>query len=171
MPTHYPGSEPEIRALNAYINLVRASDSVVGRLSARIEAEGLTGPQFGILEAVYHLGPMCQKAIAEKLLRSGGNITIVIDNLEKRGWVRRARQTDDRRMIQIHLTPQGRKLIARIFPQHAKEIANEMSVLSVSEQENLRRLCRKLGRGKGATETQRHRDAGKSEGRSISNLK
>jgi len=103
--------------------------------------------QFGVLEALLHLGPMCQRTIGEKLLRSGGNITLVVDNLEKYGWVRRERQKDDRRMIVIHLTPAGRKLIARVVPQHARAVVKEMSSLDSSEQEALRRLCRKLGRG------------------------
>ena len=148
MPTRYRGSESEVRALNAYINLVRASDSVLARLSAKLEPQGLTMPQFGILEAIYHLGPVCQKTLAEKLLRSGGNITIVVDNLEKLGLVRRVRQDDDRRMMRIHLTPRGRKRIARVFPSHASQIAREFSVLSAAEQKLLRQLCRKLGRGR-----------------------
>jgi MarR family transcriptional regulator, 2-MHQ and catechol-resistance regulon repressor len=147
MPTHYRGTENEVRSLNAYINLVRASDSVFSRLSPTLEALGVTTPQFGILEAIYHLGPMCQKALAEKLLRSGGNVTVVVNNLEKRGWVRRVRHAEDRRMVQIHLTPRGHALIERIFPQHAAEIAKEMGTLEAEEQEILRRLCRKLGRG------------------------
>ena len=147
MATHHRGGQSEVRALNAYINLVRATDSVARRLSAKVEAEGLTTAQFGILEAIYHLGPMCQKTLAKKLLRSGGNITIVVDNLEKRGWARRIRQSEDKRMVAIHLTPEGHALIARIFPQHAKDIANELSVLRPEEQDELRRICRKLGKG------------------------
>jgi MarR family transcriptional regulator, 2-MHQ and catechol-resistance regulon repressor len=95
---------------------------------------------------IYHLGPMCQKTVAQKLLRSGGNITVVIDNLEKHGWVRRERQSDDRRMIEIHLTLRGRALIARVFPQHVKEVVREFGALEPAEQEELRRLCRKLGK-------------------------
>ncbi|HUO34177.1 MAG TPA: MarR family transcriptional regulator, partial [Candidatus Acidoferrum sp.] len=85
-------------------------------------------------------------ALAEKLLRSGGNVTLVVDNLEKRGWVRRVRLTEDRRMVKIHLTPEGKRLIARVFPQHLKALVAEMSRLSATEQENLRDICRKLGR-------------------------
>jgi len=102
--------------------------------------------QFGVLEALYHLGPMCQKALGEKLLRSGGNVTLVVDNLARQGWVRRERQTDDRRHIRIHLTPRGRMLIARVLPKHVEAIAKEMSVLDANEQEALRRICRKLGK-------------------------
>jgi MarR family transcriptional regulator, 2-MHQ and catechol-resistance regulon repressor len=147
MPTHYQASEKTVRALNAFINLMRASDSLVGRLGAKLESQGVTIAQFGILEAVYHLGPLCQKTLAEKLLRSGGNITVVVNNLEKRGWVIRKRDAEDKRMVQIHLTPEGRALIGSVFPRHAEEIANELSVLEPEEQEALRRICRRLGKG------------------------
>jgi MarR family 2-MHQ and catechol resistance regulon transcriptional repressor len=147
MPSHYKGRRDTLRALNAYINLARASDSLLGRMSAELERNGLTMGQFGVLETLLHLGPMCQRMLGQKLLRSGGNITLVVDNLEKHGWVRRERQRDDRRMIVIHLTPQGRKLIEGVFPEHAQAIKKEMSVLEPREQESLRRICRKLGRG------------------------
>ncbi len=147
MATHFKGDRETTRALNAFINLARASNAVAMRLSADLERHGITTSQFGVLEALLHLGPMCQRALGEKLLRSGGNITMVVDNLEKHGLVRRERQQEDRRMLMIHLSPKGRKLIARVFPQHAKEIVREMSNLAPNEQEDLRRLCRKLGRG------------------------
>ncbi|HUJ33511.1 MAG TPA: MarR family transcriptional regulator [Candidatus Acidoferrum sp.] len=147
MPTHYQGCETSVRALNAYINLVRASDSVMDKLAADIESHGLTLGQFAVLEAVYHLGPMCQKTVAKKLLRSGGNITLVVNNLEKQGLVRRERQANDRRMVQIHLTVEGRERISRVFPKHVEAIVKVMSALSDSEQEELRRICRKLGKG------------------------
>jgi MarR family 2-MHQ and catechol resistance regulon transcriptional repressor len=156
MPSHYKGSRNTIRALNAYINLARASDSLLGRISLELERQGLTTGQFGVLETLLHLGPMCQRTLGQKLLRSGGNITMVVDNLEKHGWVRRERQEDDRRMVVIHLTPQGRKLIEGIFPEHARSIQKEMSVLEPEEQERLRRLCRKLGRS-GQELYERHR--------------
>jgi MarR family 2-MHQ and catechol resistance regulon transcriptional repressor len=147
MPTHFQGCEGIVRALNAYINLVRASDSVVSKLALQLESEGVTAGQFAVLEALLHLGPMCQHALAEKLLRSGGNMTLVVDNLQKQGWVKRVRQEKDRRMVQIHLTPKGKRLITRIFPEHAKAIARVMSELTPEEQEELRRIARKLGRG------------------------
>jgi len=146
MPTHYKGSKEEVRALNAFINLARASESVMARMSLQLAAQGLTTGQFGMLEALLHLGPMCQKTLGEKLLRSGGNITLVVDNLEKQGWVRRERQNDDRRRILVHLTPEGRRLISGMVPAHVAAIVKEMQPLNPGEQDALRRLCRKLGR-------------------------
>ncbi len=147
MPTHFEGSAETKRALSAFINLARATNSLQARLSVQLEGQGLTVGQFGVLEALLHLGPMTQCVLGEKLLRSGGNITLVIDNLEKHGLVRRERQTEDRRTIVIHLTPKGMRLIKRVFPAHAKMILKEMSQLEPKEQEDLRRLCRKLGTG------------------------
>ncbi|MGA7626060.1 MAG: MarR family transcriptional regulator [Candidatus Acidiferrales bacterium] len=147
MPSHFQGAEDAVRALSAYINLVRASDSVISKTTAHLESEGVTGGQFAVLEALLHLGPMCQHSIAKKLLRSGGNITLVVDNLEKQGWVKRKRQEKDRRMVEIHLTPRGRRLITRIFPEHARIVARVMSELTPAEQDDLRRIAGKLGRG------------------------
>ncbi|MGA7921909.1 MAG: MarR family transcriptional regulator [Candidatus Acidiferrales bacterium] len=147
MPSHFQGAEDAVRALSAYINLVRASDSVISKTTAHLESEGVTGGQFAVLEALLHLGPMCQHSIAKKLLRSGGNITLVVDNLEKQGWVKRERQEKDRRMVEIHLTPRGRRLITRIFPEHARIVARVMSELTPAEQDDLRRIAGKLGRG------------------------
>jgi MarR family transcriptional regulator, 2-MHQ and catechol-resistance regulon repressor len=146
LATHFKGDSGTQRALNAFINLARASNSVQTRLAMGLERYGITTSQFGSLEALFHLGPMCQRGLADKLLRSGGNITMVVDNLEKHGLVERVRQKEDRRMIMIHLTAKGRKLISRVFPLHAKDIAKEMDRLTAKEQEELRRLCRKLGR-------------------------
>jgi MarR family 2-MHQ and catechol resistance regulon transcriptional repressor len=146
MPTHFRGSRREVRALNAFINLARASDSLMARMSLQFESDGLTTGQFGILEVLLHLGPMCQKTLGEKLLRSGGNITLVVDNLEKHGWVRRERQKDDRRKILVHLTPEGRRVISEMVPRHVEAIVKEMRRLEPGEQEALRRICRKLGR-------------------------
>ncbi len=147
MPTHYQGSKREVRALNAYIPLLRAVDTLTSRGAARLEAAGVTPGQFAVLEALLHLGPLCQRELGQKLLRAGGNITMVVDNLEKQGWVRRVRGRDDRRFVAVHLTAKGKRLIQRIFPEHAAAVSKEMSCLSADEQKTLRQLCRKLGRG------------------------
>jgi MarR family 2-MHQ and catechol resistance regulon transcriptional repressor len=146
MATRYQGTRDEVRALNTFIKLTRAAESVAARLSGGLTDAGLTESQFGALEALYHLGPLHQRELGAKLLRSSGNITMVVDNLEKRGLVRRERGVEDRRFITVHLTEAGRRLIARIFPRHAARIAAELAVLTPQEQEELGRLCRKLGK-------------------------
>ncbi len=145
MPTHYKGTAQQKRALNAFITLQRAADTVASILTAQLDASGLTISQFGALEVLYHLGPLCQHEIARKLLKSGGNMTLVIDNLVKNGWVRRERQDDDRRLIRVHLTPAGQRQIAKVLPKHVDAIVAAFSPLTARDQEELRRICRKFG--------------------------
>jgi MarR family 2-MHQ and catechol resistance regulon transcriptional repressor len=146
MGTRYQGRRDEVRALNTLIKLARAAASVEARLGGLMAEAGLTESQFGALEALYHLGPLHQRALGEKLLRSSGNITLVVDNLEKNGLVRRERGVQDRRYVTVHLTDAGRRLIGTHFPRHVANVVAEMSVLTAAEQEELGRLCRKLGR-------------------------
>ena len=133
MPTHYTGDETIRRALDAYIKLSRAR-KVMGDRTSRLLAEyGLTESQLGTLEALYYLGPMCQSDIGEKLLVTGGNMTMVVKNLEKRGLVSRRRNPADRRHTVVSLTEQGHALIDELFPRHAQNIANLMNVLEDDE--------------------------------------
>lgn len=148
MPTKYTGSAEEVRALNAYIKLMRCANSVTSRLNPLLASAGLTTSQFGVLEALYHLGPLHQKDLGEKLLLSGGNITMVVNNLEKQGLVVRLKTGTDRRYVSVHLTWRGTEVIKRIFPQHLKEIMQQFSVLTDHEQEQLAKICKKLGLGK-----------------------
>jgi len=146
MGTHYKGRADEIRALDAFIKLNRASESLNSRLAALLNEWNLTVSQFGALEALLHLGPMNLSELSQKLLKSGGNITMVADNLEKRGLLIRKRSKTDRRYVKVELTDEGKKLIESIFPQHVTNIVTEMSSLEPEELEDLSRLCKKLGR-------------------------
>ena len=146
MPTHYDGTPQETLALNTFIKLSRSVDSLVARLAQRGTNGGLSPSQFGVLEVLYHLGPMCQGQLGAKILKSSGNITMVIDNLEKHGLVRRLRDAEDRRKISVSLTDKGRALISQILPAHVAAITDEMSVLTPQEQETLGELSRKLGK-------------------------
>ncbi|MGZ9225068.1 MAG: MarR family winged helix-turn-helix transcriptional regulator, partial [Anaerolineales bacterium] len=83
-----------------------------------------------------------------KVLKSGSNMTTVIDNLERDGLVRRERDAKDRRVIHVHLTEAGKGKIEAVFPGHVAALVEEFSVLSASEQETLGELCKKLGKGR-----------------------
>lgn len=136
--------EADKLALATFIKLIRAAETVTADVHGELAESGLSISQFGVLEALFHLGAMCQKDIAQKILKSAGNITMVIDNLEKRGLVRRIRSEKDRRYFDIHLTEEGKGLIAEIFPRHALRIRQKMAILSESEQQALGELLRKF---------------------------
>jgi MarR family transcriptional regulator, 2-MHQ and catechol-resistance regulon repressor len=147
MATNYKGTRQETRALDAFIKLVRAAGSVSSRVESRFSDLGLTVSQFGVLEALHHLGPLYQKDLARKILKSTGNITMVVDNLEKRGLVERVRDEEDRRHYFVRITLQGARLIKSFFPGHVERIVKEIGVLTGAEQDELARLCKKVGLG------------------------
>jgi MarR family transcriptional regulator, 2-MHQ and catechol-resistance regulon repressor len=149
MGTRYKGTARDVLALDTFIKLLRAANTVQGALSTvpAVRDRGITATQLGVLEAVLHVGPMTQSQLCDKLLTSGSNLTTVLDNLERRGWVRRERSASDRRVQVVHLTPAGRETIEAVFPAHVARIAELFGALSMDEQRDLGRLCRKLGVG------------------------
>jgi DNA-binding MarR family transcriptional regulator len=84
--------------------------------------------------------------IAQKILTTGGNLTMVVGNLEKQGLAHRQKSPEDRRVLIVVLTAKGRALIRKLFPEHASGITDFMAVLSPAQQEQLGIFCRQLGR-------------------------
>jgi len=140
----YSGSEKEQLALSTFVKFLRAGETISTKVHRRLTDVKLTISQFGVLEALYHLGPMCQKDIAGKILKSTGNLTTVIDNLEKRDLVKRQRNKEDRRYFTVHLTDSGKELIGEIFPSHAGRIVDAMGNLTAAELKTLGALCKKV---------------------------
>ncbi len=145
MGTNFKGTEKEIKALDVYIKLIRASESLSSRINSKLDKKGLTISQFAVLDVLYNLGPLSQKDLGKKILRSGGNITMVIDNLEKQSFVERERSQEDRRFFIIHLTKKGKKFFAKIFPIFLDSVLKEFSVLTDKEQIEFQRMCKLVG--------------------------
>ncbi len=145
MPTHYQGNKRETLTLNAFIKMTRASESINARLSRYLACENMTISQFGVLEALLHLGPQNQRELGKKLLKSGGNITLVIDNLLKRGYIIREKDPTDGRAVIISLSEGGKKMIEQYFPTHLEHIVDEFKDLTLEELELLAKLAKKVG--------------------------
>lgn len=142
--------EERATSLDAFIKLLRAAGSVSSRVHTHLAEENLTDSQFGVLEALHHRGPLCQRDLSAKILKSGGNITMIVDNLEKRGLVRRERDGADRRLVNVSLTPEGEQVIQRVYPRQTEAIEREMGFLTLEERQQLGALCRKVGLRKSA---------------------
>lgn len=140
----YRGNRKERLALSTFVKLLRATETLSAKVHSHLAGVKLTISQFGVLEALYHLGPMCQRDIAKKILKSTGNLTTVIDNLEKRNLVRRERNEDDRRYFNVVQTENGEKIMKKIFPDHASRILQAMDNLTEKEQKQLGILCKKI---------------------------
>jgi MarR family 2-MHQ and catechol resistance regulon transcriptional repressor len=132
-------------ALGLWVKLARASQTFTKRTAEQIRTFNLTEPQFGVLEALGHLGPLTLGELSRKRLVSGGNITCVIDNLEREQLVERVPSEHDRRAIVARLTHKGENLFDEIFVKHAEYVVELSSVLTETEQQELSKLLKKLG--------------------------
>jgi MarR family transcriptional regulator, 2-MHQ and catechol-resistance regulon repressor len=137
-------------ALATYVRLMRAANSARSHASRHLGDSGLTLTQFAVLEALYHLGAMSLSDIAEKVLTTGGNLTMVAGNLERDALVKRQRSPQDGRRQILALTLKGKSLMRRVFPIHAAAITEFMAALNAQELEQLGDLCRDLGEPNGA---------------------
>lgn len=131
-------------ALNVYVKLMRATNRATSKIHEHLKDDNLTVSQFGVIEALYHLGPLSQSELGEKILKSNANLTTVVDSLEKKTLVVRKRSDEDRRMVTVHLTEPGRELIAKVFPRHAKVVTRELEFLNDKEKDALEKLLRKF---------------------------
>lgn len=133
------------RALKLFIVLQRSTMAVSRRVVELTDVHGLTPTEFGILEALYHKGPLLLGDVQKKILLSSGGVTYTIDRMAEKGLVQRRECETDRRARYAALTPKGEALIAKVFPAHAAQIENTMSALSAREQDEAIGLLRKLG--------------------------
>ena len=130
MSSSQPHRSQERLSLVTYVKLMRAANAARNFASRSLTGTKLTLTQFAVLEALYHLGPMSLSDIAQKVLTTGGNLTMVVGNLEKQGLARRQRSPEDRRVLIVVLTAKGKALIRQIFPRHAAAIVEFLAVLS-----------------------------------------
>ncbi len=133
----------ETRVL-AYVRHVRSAEALHQAVSRGLMVDGLTASQFSTLKVLRIHGPLALREIAKYILKSGGNMTIVVDNLERDGLVTRERDTQDRRIVYVSLTPQGEQVFDRIYPEHLERIRNAMGALSDQECDQLMVLLDKL---------------------------
>lgn len=134
------------RALHVWVVLSRAYAAVQAHAHADVTRHGLTLAEFGVLEVLYHKGPLRLGEVRAKVLVSSGGTTWLADRLEARGLVQRCQAAEDRRARVVALTPAGERLMRRIFPAHARRIREAVSGLSAAEQREAIRLLRAMGR-------------------------
>src|SRR5690606_12659297 len=136
------GRKGQDRALKLFIVLSRATNAVAEHARAHAASHGLTLPEFGILEALYHKGDMLLGELQRRILVTSGGVTYLVDRLEAKGLVGRKPCAEDRRARYATLTREGERLVARIFPEHAARLEEAVSGLGPGEQEEALRLLR-----------------------------
>ncbi len=131
-------------ALELWEKLSKAYDKVRKVQSKQMFEQKLTTPQFGVLEILHKMGPVPLKKISEEMMVTGANITCVVDNLEKEGFVKRIPSKEDRRVIHADLTPQGKAKIESIMPAYSESMAAVIGSLNDHEQKELSKLLGKI---------------------------
>jgi len=131
-------------AVSVYVRLVRTAEALHARVSQGLVEEGLTASQFSTLKVLRLRGPQAQKDIANYLLKTGGNITLVVDNLVRRKLVKRGNDPNDRRIALVKLTPLGEATFDRIYPPHLARIHAAMEALDCEQLRVLQDLLSRL---------------------------
>jgi len=142
---------PPSEALRLWVTLARAHSAIAAHATDDAARHGLTLAEFGIIEALYHRGPMLLGEVQRRILVSSGGITFLVDRLTDKGLVERRSCPEDRRARYAALTPRGEALVAEIFPHHAAVIEQAMAGLSTEELRTAAELTRTLGLHAAAT--------------------
>jgi MarR family transcriptional regulator, organic hydroperoxide resistance regulator len=74
---------------------------------------GITGPQLWVLKTVFKNGSLPLGELSQKMYLHPSTISGVVDRLEKKGYVSRDRDDEDRRVVMVQLTPKGKRLVKR----------------------------------------------------------
>ena len=131
----------------AYIRLVlwKAERAVTKADRKSIQDIGLGLSDFAIMEALLHKGPLMINQIGDKVLLTSGSMTAAINRLEKEGYVKRIKDTEDGRCCYVALTKSGQNVIEAAYAGHVKNLEKVADVLSSEEKVELVRLLKKLG--------------------------
>jgi DNA-binding MarR family transcriptional regulator len=131
--------------LKVLVSMSRATQALHKRATNIFSEGGLTTSQFAVLETLYHKGDLIINEIIKKVLSTSGNITVVINNLEKQQLVERYTNPEDKRSCLISITEKGKKKVEEIFPKHLKDLEDNLEILSTEEKELLIELLKKIG--------------------------
>jgi MarR family 2-MHQ and catechol resistance regulon transcriptional repressor len=132
--------------VHVFLVLWKAARAAEGYAEKSIAELEMCGSDFAVLEALLHKGPLRVIEIGKKVLLTSGSITVAVDRLETKGLVKRRAHGTDRRARIVHLTKAGRKLITRIYAEHAGDMEKLAAAsLTKAERKTLISLLKKIG--------------------------
>lgn len=105
---------------------------------------GLTPTQFSVLDVLYAKGEMKICDLIASILATSGNMTVVIKNMERNGWIYRKGCPNDKRASLVGLTPEGEALIGQVLPKHTAQVEKVFAAFSDQEKEELISLLKKF---------------------------
>ena len=132
------------KAMTTWIQLFRSYNKIRAKESLYIQSFDLTMNQFQILEVLYHRGDLSIGVITKLTMGTPGNVTVVVRNLKRDGFISVIPHSEDKRTSILSITPKGKDVIEKLFPDHAKNLESYFEVLSDDEMDTLFNLLRKL---------------------------
>jgi MarR family transcriptional regulator, 2-MHQ and catechol-resistance regulon repressor len=133
--------------LHLVIALGRAMQAIERSVQPHLRESGLGLTEFGVLEVLYHKGPLALGEIRDRILVTGASTTYIVKKLEERGLMRRRTSATDQRVVFGELTPKGRTLMDKVFPAHVDRLRQVTAGLSGSEKRAAAQLLRRLSQG------------------------
>ena len=137
MNRHIEGLEIDFAAAHTVSSLYRAADAVRAHITnAVLRQYDLTWSGFVMMWVVWIWDGMETRHVAESAAISKATLTGVVRTLETRGWITRATDTQDRRLVRLQLTPDGVALMEKLYPEFnaiESEIVSGLSARNVSD--------------------------------------
>src|SRR5437773_10089698 len=108
--------------VHVFLVLWKAARAAKAYAEKSVSELEMCGSDFAVLEALLHKGPLPVNEIGKKVMLTSGSITVAVDRLEAKELVERRAHGADRRARIVHLTKEGRKVIARVYSDHAADM-------------------------------------------------
>jgi DNA-binding MarR family transcriptional regulator len=128
---HPPPSATTREIVNGLRRIVRAIELYSQEV---LKNFGLTGPQLWAMKTLQREGPLATSALADALAVQPSTLSILVDRLERRGLVRRIRSREDRRFVELGLTPKGEELASRAPEAAQGRLLHGLALLSGPKQ-------------------------------------
>ncbi len=134
------------RALRIWLRLLTCTQLIEKRVRAGLREQfGTTLPRFDLLAQLErHPEGLKMNALSRLLMVTGGNVTAIVDQLEKEGLLERLDQPADRRAFRIRLTRAGERSFAEMAREHEEWVIELLAGLSRREHDELLKLLAKV---------------------------
>ena len=135
-----------VSGVQLWLKLVKAYHSVGSAVAPRLRKSGLGESDFRVLEALLHKGALPVNTLGPKVYLTPGSISVAVDRLLAKKLVTRVDSPTDRRVRVVALTPAGRRLIQKLFAQHAEDLERIAGVLNIEDRTAAARALKTLGK-------------------------
>ena len=132
------------KSMQTWIQLFRVFNKIRAKESSYIQSFDITMNQFQVLEVLYHRGDLSIGSITKLTMSTPGNITVVVKNLKRDGYLETTLDNKDKRTSIVSISQKGKELIEKLFPNHAKNFEEYFKVLDDEETDTLFKILRKL---------------------------